>query len=270
MTTVFVTVTDQAYFKKAKRTIEDLRTRGEWRGDIVLICVDFLPSQTFLDFYRVEPFMVPHINVSHLIEQWKHHPIRPMADQRHTKKLAQWNKLYVFDVWFKQWSRVVFLDAGLRVLDSVHHLLEIPGWEGRFMAPDDTQPGDNGNRFGIQLDLEANPPVTELIKDRFGEHILHEKYFMNCIWMYDTSILDVCTRRDLESAMNQYPICLTNEMGIMNLLLAFRHRLWTPFPEKTIDGKYLYGWCESNYKSGTTWRDFCFIKYPITISMDCE
>jgi hypothetical protein len=40
-TTVVVLLTDTHYFKKAKNTIIDLRTRGKWNGEIVLITVDF-------------------------------------------------------------------------------------------------------------------------------------------------------------------------------------------------------------------------------------
>jgi hypothetical protein len=67
-------------------------------------------------------------------------------------------------------------------------------------------------------------------------------------------------------AMNRYPVCKTNEMGIMNLLFHFKYNLWREFPEKATNGKYLFDWCESNReKEKTTWRDYCFIKYPISI-----
>jgi len=39
-TTVFALVTDLNYFNKAKRTIIDLRTKGNWSGDIVLITIN--------------------------------------------------------------------------------------------------------------------------------------------------------------------------------------------------------------------------------------
>ena len=35
--TVFVLVTDEMYLYKAKMTIIDLRSRGQWHGDLVLI-----------------------------------------------------------------------------------------------------------------------------------------------------------------------------------------------------------------------------------------
>jgi len=68
-------------------------------------------------------------------------------------------------------------------------------------------------------------------------------------------------------AMNTYTLCRTNEMGIMNLLLRFKYNLWEPFPVKISSGKFLFDWCEVN-NSNTNWRDYCYIKYPVTISFD--
>jgi hypothetical protein len=39
--TCFTLITDMSYFNRAKRTIIDLRTKGNWKDDIVLITIDF-------------------------------------------------------------------------------------------------------------------------------------------------------------------------------------------------------------------------------------
>ncbi len=67
--------------------------------------------------------------------------------------------------------------------------------------------------------------------------------------------------------MNKYPLFLTNEMGVMNLLLAMKYKIWKPFPYVVDNGKYLFDWCELN-RNGTDWKKYCFIKYPVTISFD--
>ena len=66
MKTVVVTLTDQAYFHKAKRTILDIRSRGEWTGDLVLITVGFDAPPNFLDYYRIIGKRVEHLDTSHL------------------------------------------------------------------------------------------------------------------------------------------------------------------------------------------------------------
>ena len=41
MTTVFVLLCNEVYFERAKRTIKDVRTVGNWKGDVVLMTVDY-------------------------------------------------------------------------------------------------------------------------------------------------------------------------------------------------------------------------------------
>jgi hypothetical protein len=187
-----------------------------------------------------------------------------MPDGRHFSKLIQWDKFYSFSPFFKRWDRVVFLDAGIRFLDSVKPLLDLP-WKNSFLAPDDSEPYDNGNRFNCQLDTQANPQVlTELLTD-FSSSILDEKYFLNCIFLFDTSLLQKNTVEEMKEMMMKYPISLCNEMGIMNLFLNFKLGLWKPFPQRTPENKYLFGWNERNYRENPTWESFHFMKYPATI-----
>ena len=90
--TVVVTLTDENYFNRAKRTILDVRTKGKWSGDIVLITVGFNPSKNFLDYYDVIQRRVEHINTDYLVEQYKQYPLTTVGDQRHLLKLTQWDK----------------------------------------------------------------------------------------------------------------------------------------------------------------------------------
>lgn len=258
--TVFVTLCDRLYYPRALRTIRDIRTVGKWTGDIVLITVDFFDE--IVNTYGVMYYRIKQLSTEKLVEVWKKFPIKPMQDQRHTKKLAQFSKLHVFDDFFKQWDRVVFVDAGMRVLDDVKYILSLE-WKGRFVAPDDT------NRFDTQIDLDANPDVSYKILKEFGREIVSSSYFINCMWLYDTKLLDICNSAQLIEGMNEYPICRTNEMTLMNLFFHFKYNLWTKMPER-VGSKYLYGWCEMNYKERPTYHQFCFLKYPITIDMNTD
>jgi hypothetical protein len=269
--TVVVTLTDQVYFARARRTIIDVRTRGKWTGDLVLITIGFNPSKNFLDFYDVIHKRYEHINTDHLMNQYSEFPLKTVSDQRHLVKLTQWDKFHVFDNWFSQWKKVIFLDAGLRVFDAISYLDSIP-CDGKILAPDDAPSYDTQKRFKLMLELDANPPATEKLFQEYSEDILEERYFLNCIWMYDTKLLELCNKSDMIEAMNKYPICRCNEMTIMNLLFTMKHSVWQPFPDFASNGKRLFGWVEydRDYGPNNTWRDFCFIKYPCTINMECE
>lgn len=273
MKTVVVTLTDAGYTAKAKRTLQDVRVRGEWTGDVVLITVGCNVSANWLAFHRVIPFRVEHLDTTALLEAYRRDPIRPTCDNREFAKLTQWDKFYVFHEYFKQWDRVIFLDAGLRVVDRIQHLVDLP-CEGCLMAPDDAAPYDEDKRFGGIIETEGHPVITAALFQEYSPEILHQRYFLNCIWMYDTSLLATITLQELIDTMNRYPICRCNEMTVMNLVFTFKYKVWRPFPSHCLRDpqRRLFGWTERDRDYGpyTTWRDFCFLKYPSTLSMDCE
>ena len=264
--TAFVTACDIGYMPRAQRTIHELRSRGGWNGDIVLIAIDFDPADDVMKQYNVIVHKVSHINTDNLVRQLKETPIGDTHDNRHFGKLYQWDKLYVFTEYFKQWNRIVFLDAGLRVFNTVQPLLDLE-WHNKIIAYDDsgdTPHHDNGNRFKCQLRCSANPTVAEQLFQKWPRSILDEHYFLNCIFLYDTALLSQVSFDELVEAMNLYPICSCNEMTIMNLFFTFKLRCWQPMPYYTPEGKYLFGWCERNYRENPNWERFHFIKYSVT------
>lgn len=256
--TVFALITDEKYFKKAKITIRDLRLKGNWSGPIVLATIDFNLNKNFIDYYGITEVKFPPIDKSEMLKK-----IGPngfsIGDKREINKVNQWEKLHIFDEYFTQWERVVYLDAGLRILDNVKHLLNLD-YKNRILAPID------GTLFKTQICYDNTELVSELLNE-YGNEILEKKHMLNCVWIYDTNILDVCNKSQLIQIMNKYPLCKCNEMTAMNLLLNFKYKLWKPFPEKASNDKFLFEWSELNRKE-TDWRDYCLIKYPVSIFAD--
>jgi hypothetical protein len=264
--TVFTLVTDFSYFHKAKRTIIDLRSKGNWSGQIVLVTIDFNLNSNFKDFYNVIEAKFPQIDKSQLLSKIGNEGFVDTTDKREVTKLLQWEKLHIFDDYFSKWGRVVFLDAGLRVLDDVKYLLEID-YKNKLLAPKDGKLYED-QPFNCQLSYDK-PELIESLKSEFGDKILTSNYMLNCIWIYDTNILKLCDKSQVIEAMNKYTFCKTNEMGIMNILFHFKYNLWERLPIKASNGKILFDWCEIN-NPNTNWKDYCYIKYPVTISFnDC-
>ena len=272
MNTAVVLLTDQGYFHKAKRTILDVRSRGEWTGVIVLITVGFDAPRNFVEFYRLTTLRMEHLDTSKLMDAYRFHPIRPTCDNREFAKLTQWDKFHVFDPFFLQWKRIIYLDSGLRVFDRIQYLADLP-CENAIMAPDDAPSYDQEKRFGGIIETDLNPEAVQRLFKEYDPSIVGERYFLNCIWMYDTALLHTITKEELIQTMNNYPICRCNEMTVMNLVFTFKHKVWKPFPEFiTNPYKRLFGWSEHDrdYGSHSRWSDFCFVKYPFTINFDCE
>ncbi len=262
--TIFALVTDLKYFPKAKRTIIDLRSKGNWRGPIALITVDFDLNDNFADFYDILEVKFDTIDKTQILQL-----IGPNgfsnSDKRELTKLNQWEKLHIFDDFFAQWQRVIYLDAGMRVLDDVKYLLEVE-YKGSIVAPCDGKI-DAPITFDTQISHDNSELVAKLVAT-FGADILQSNHMLNCVWIYDTDILQICNKYQMIDAMNQWPLCKTNEMTIMNLLLHFKYKLWKPFPVNASNKKILFDWCELNSSKPTSWRDYCLIKYPVTIKFD--
>ena len=263
--TVFVLVTDQNYFNKVKRTIIDLRTKGNWNKDIVLLTIDFDLNSNFKDFYNITEAKFLPIDKTILLQKIGENGFNDTTDKREIYKLNQWEKLHVFDDYFTQWSRVVYLDAGLRVLDDVKYILEID-YKDRILAPKDGKLYENGE-FNCQISYD-NQDLVETFINEYGESTMKSNYMLNCMLIYDTNILKLCDKTQLIEAMNKYTFCKTNEMGIMNILFHFKYKLWERLPIKASNGKILFDWCELNQDHPTTWRDYCLLKYPVSIGFD--
>ena len=264
--TVFALVTDLNYFNKAKRTIIDLRSKGNWKGCIVLITLDFDLNENFKTFYNITEAKFPTIDKSELLRKIGSAGFTNNPDKRELNKLNQWEKLHIFDDYFLKWCRVIFLDAGLRVLDDVKYLLELE-YKDRILAPKDGKLYED-QEFDCQISYD-NLELIQTFKTEFGEEIVKSNYMLNCIWIYDTNILKLCDKHQLIEAMNKYTFCKNNEMVIMNIMFHFKYHLWERFPIMASNGKILFDWSELN-NPNTTWNDYCFIKYPATISFeDC-
>ena len=263
---VFVLITDFAYYNKAMTTIRDLRSVGCWDGEIVLITIDFNLDDYVKNDLKLIELKFPLIDKLDLLKK-----IGPNgfsnSDKREIHKLNQWEKLHVFDDYFLKWDTVAYLDAGLRVLDNVKYLFELD-CQNKILAPNDASPNFRPDQiFKYQISYD-NEEMVNLLKTDFGEDIFQKHHMLNCMWIYDTNILKICNKSQLIEAMNKYTLCKTNEMGIMNLLFHFKYNLWREFPLKASNGKYLFEWCELNHSHHTTWRDYCFIKYPISIRLE--
>jgi len=248
-------------------TIRDVRGPGRYWGPIVWIAIDFTPPKNFCDLYEVTVWRRSRIDTSKLVEQLQARPFTG-GDGRERTKTIQWSKIHAFDPDFSRWRRVVFMDAGLRVLHSMDPVLAHP-WEGAITALDDSHP-DDVKRFGCQLETAADPAAFARLVDLVGGDPMHERYFLNCFWICDTKLGGEQTQRDLCGLMEQLPVFRTNEMGAMNVHFHLLRRAWRPLQIDRTDGQakrlpILFDWSE---RDGRTWRDYVMLKYPTTIGLE--
>lgn len=258
MSTAIVTVTDAGYFHKALQTIRDIRSIGGWSGDLVVICIDFEIEQEIVEQFKITMVSFPKINIEGFLNAIREKPLSiSTCDGREWKKQNQWEKLHVFDPWFKQWDRVIYFDAGMRILDSLDNFLDVD-WVGQFVAPDDDQWGWT-KKFSEQLEMSNWPEVVnQLQTDCPG--VLDGRYFLNCMWIYDTRL--GISKDELIDTIGRYPLWRTNEMGVMNVVIHFKMKKWYALPLYAKNNKILFDWSEHN--RGGRWQDYCAMKYPVS------
>lgn len=257
MTTAVVLVTDQGYLPKAERTLNDLRTRGEWHGHIVLIPVGFSPTDDLIARYNLQIAQFPRIPIEGFLQAVRERPfVIPTCDGREFTKTAQWEKLHAFDSWFwDRYERIIYIDAGSRIVNPIAPILALD-WRGKFICPDDSPEGER-KYFKNQLELVNRPDELGAF-DQAYPCALESAYFLNCIWIYDTSLK--FEKQWFVDLIAKYPIWKTNEMCVMNVVIAFDKKLWTPMPLYDDQSKrILFDWTERHGRAST---DYIVLKYP--------
>lgn len=254
-----VTYTDQVYLPRALITIDELRNpkAGNYTGDLIVMTDGLFEISTeIIEKYNLTIKEFPDIDTTQLIQKIRQHPFRNW-DNREYNKTKQWNKMYVFDVYFKKWKYIMFVDAGLRVFDDIN-IFKNSCIPNALVAMDDGHP-DFTKKFDCQIELSNTEVVSELSK----VFNIHSSYFLNCLFIFDTALISENTVGNLIDLMNKYPICKTNEMAIMNIYFT---KVWIPMITdlKNVSGhsdKILFDWSE---RYGNTWKNYVTLKYPST------
>lgn len=247
-----VTYSDSKYWPRAQRTISDIRVKGQFYGDVVVMTDGgFKIDPRYINKMHLIVKEYPDIDVTNLLNQIKKHPFT-LSDGREYTKTKQWNKLYIFDTYFTQWDFIFFVDAGLRIFDKLEYFY--PQFrENAITALDDGHP-DFTKKFTTQIEL-SNIDVVQRLQQIYD---INSNYFLNCLFMFDTKLIQPETLKELIILMNSYPICKTNEMAIMNI---YFHKNWAPLNVYLRDGRILFDWSERNSNS---WSHYVALKYPIT------
>lgn len=247
-----VTYTDGKYLGKAKITIDEIRGNGKWQGDFVVMTDGlFTMDSEYVARQNLTIKAYPDVVVTSLLEKIRKHPFRNW-DGREFNKTKQWNKLYVFDTFFKQWDYILFVDAGIRVFHPIEPFF-LQFKKNSLIALNDGHP-DFTKKFDCQIEM-SNTEVVEKLKKIYD---IHSDYFLNCLFLFSTDLIHENTLQDLLNLMNEYPICKTNEMAIMNIYFA---KNWVPL-NIYLRKNMLFDWSE---RDGRTYKDYIALKYPTTI-----
>jgi hypothetical protein len=263
-----VLVSNFAYFDKTFKTIQELRTIGNYNDTIVLITDNnsILESNNNSFFYDfIQNFFVTlkifeNIDLTNILDKIKKRPFKQTIDGRELTKTFQWHKIHLFDIYFKQWKNIFYIDSGMNIYKPID-----PFWEilkeydnNVFIAHSDTYPLFENN-YKDQFDRESYP---DLFKELETFIDLSCDNFQSGILLFNTNIIKENTKIDLIKYANKFHISTTNEQGIMNIYFNGIHKLWKPLPvywNNTFTYDY---WNRDNYNP----NDYIMTKYTRNVT----
>jgi len=266
MNTVVVVLSDLNYIEKANETVKEIRNpkRGDWKKDIVFISVDFDLDPSFIEKYFIIEKKFPRVDISELQKKLLNKGYSN-SDGREFDKTVQWEKIHVFDEYFKSWDKVIYFDVGFSIYDKIEYLEDID-CKNTFVAPNDCgyhndRDGKDKNKLLLELfDTKTHEEDFERFVKENDINDLKKEYFCNCMFMFDTKILDKIKKTEIIYYTNRYALWLFNEMTIMNFFIITKYNIYKELPSRNKNNKYLYAWCEYDLQN-TTFYDYCYVKY---------
>ena len=256
---VVVVCCNEKDHERAQTTVEQVRVEGKWAGDLVWVAIDFDPMEEFVQRWNVRVIRKPAYDMQWL---WRLRQEKPFegTDGRELNKLIQFSKWRIFSHEFKVYRSLLYIDTGMHISHPIAPIFTMEH-KGKFMAPDDRYPFDDpAKNFKLQWDHKAWPEKFQELED-YCRQVLSpdalekEGYFLNCVWLMDTTLIEPDTQQQLMGLAKRFPISRTNEMAVMNLHFL-KH--WQPLPEKVGDLR-VFDWTErGDYKT----KDYILLKYP--------
>jgi len=185
----------------------------------------------------------------------------------------QLHKFHVFDIYFKKWDYVFYIDCGMYIYSDIHPILQLKEPNILFANRDGIDGEEwmeSGDRIsgsivgdGIGQAMKLHSQFVKL-EPYYSELKMSYDLFKNCFQtgflLYDTRIINSNTFSDLLQLLHKYPISRTNEQGIMALYFTQIKPCWKQLPRKVND-KYTYDMVKC------VRDDYIMIKYPATV---CE
>lgn len=256
---VVVVCSNELYCKKTQETLIQIRTNGKWIGDLVWIAIDFEPPLHFVHEWHITVLHKPSYDMFWLSELRCRYPFTD-TDGREIHKLIQFSKWRVFSHEFKIYKSLLYIDSGMYINHPIAPVFSIEH-QNKFIAPDDRFPFDDPSKtFTRQWDQTVCFSQFQDLQDYCQQELSIDcldkcGYFLNCLWLMDTSLIKSDTQIELLALLKRFPISRTNEMAIMNLYFL---RYWKPLPEK-VNGLLLFDWTQRN---GHKTDDYIMLKYP--------
>jgi len=230
-----VFVCNQVYFNKFRETYHQLRENGKYKGDVVLLIGNDIEEEEI----KIEGLIVKKFKEIEFSEGFKKNLENVKTDGRNKTKLFQWHKLYLFNIYFKEWDFIFYIDCGMKIFNDITPMLDCRE-RGKILGHSDSYPLYKRKLYD-QFDLTLKPFDKKLL-GKFGLRGLAIDYPQTGILLYDTRIIELNTFDELKNLAEEFPNTKTNEQAIVALYFTNIRRLWKQIQLENNETKF-YDFC---------------------------
>lgn len=214
----------------------NLEKNGNYKGDVVILTNKFSPSwfiKKIVSYPKITIIKLPKIRFpkatrrSFLLLNTSGQP------NRFKYKNFQWFKVHLFNESMKQWKTILYLDINLTIHHDINGIFNLEP-SNCLLAKADAYPEYN-KKLASQFDNSHY--LYESLENNYDLEDVN--YFQTGLLYYDTSIIHKNMVQEIIDLAIKYPLSLTNEQGIINLLFQIDCYKYRQIPE-IIDGRIFY------------------------------
>lgn len=194
---LIVTLADSNFVAQAKQLFSSVYHNAGWAGDYLLLACNIAENDK--EWFRAKGILV------YDCESLDNHPI---GIKGHPAIVL--SKFYLFKEYFKQWQKVIFLDADIIVKASLDNLLSLRG----FNAP-------KAITFKLKDEFTDDGKTLALLKK---EYDLNGRAFNTGFFIFDTKLIKENTFSALTSLYRRFGYL--NSCGEEGTLNLFFYKKW--------------------------------------------
>lgn len=254
-------VFDESFLARAKKTISQIRSPGNFPGQILCIIPEDLQStyvDWFMDDNNLKILSFPRLDRAAELKILKEKPFI-MSDGREFNKVFQWHKLYLFHPDILSLNcKIIYIDCGMNIFRDLSPLVSLE--PGKFLlAHSDSHPYYQ-NRLIDQFD---GGYYKDLILELNSVYTLDIDYFQSGCLVYNSYKIPDNSFENMLFLSRRYINSRTNEQGIMNLYFNAGLNLWRQLPIMHGDS-YIYDFWERGRQPA---NKYIMLKYPKSTSI---
>jgi len=232
-------------YKYFSNFLFQLRNNGNFDGEVVVITTYFCPTYLIKNLNKKNKITILRFKKIRFkkISNKILNNLQTFEDpNRHKTKKFQWHKLNLFDKKLKNWKYILYLDINMNIHHDINLLFKnFP--VNQLQARADAYPDYNRT---LESQFDKTNIIFNSLQDKFDLSVTN--YFQTGVLFFDTSIISNNTKHEIIELVNNFPISVTNEQGIMNLYFYLLKNLYIELPIEVDDYLSYFYWKVKNKK----------------------